>query len=43
MIYGLVLVIESWYLHVSSVTQVLIMPSVANLDDMHAPRAPSGA
>ena len=35
MAYGLLLVIESWQLHVLSVTQVLTVLSVATLDSMH--------
>jgi hypothetical protein len=43
MVYGLLLVIESWQLHVSSVTQVLIVLSVATLDSMHVLPIPAEA
>ena len=41
--YGLLLVIESWQLHVSSVTQVLTVLSVATLDSMHVLSIPAEA
>jgi len=43
MAYGLLLVIESWQLHVSSVTQVLTVLSVATLDSMHVLPIPAEA
>ena len=43
MVYGLLLVIESWQLHVSSVTQVLTVLSVAPLDSMHILPVPAEA
>src|SRR5271165_4348659 len=41
--YGLLLVIESWQLHVSSVTQVLSVLGVATLDSMHVLPIPAEA
>src|SRR5271166_3328019 len=43
MVYGLLLVIESWQLHVSSVTQVLTVLSVATIDSMHVLPIPAEA
>ena len=43
MAYGLLLVIESWQLHVLSVTQVLTVLSVATLDSMHVLPIPAEA
>lgn len=43
MAHGLLLVIESWQLHVSSVTQVLTVLSVATLDSMHVLPIPAEA
>ncbi len=43
MAYGLLLVIESWQLYVSSVTQVLTVLSVATLDSMHVLPIPAEA
>ena len=43
MAYGLLLVIESWQLHVSSVAQVLTVLSVATLDSMHVLLIPAEA
>jgi len=43
MVYGLLLVIESWQLHVSSVTQVLTVLSIATLDSMHVLPIPTEA
>jgi len=42
-VYGLLLVIESWQLHVSIVTQVLTVLRVATLDSMHVIPIPAEA
>jgi hypothetical protein len=43
MVYGLLVVIESWQLHVSSVTQVLTVLSIATFDSMHVLPIPAEA
>ena len=43
MVYGLLLVIESWQMHVSSVTQVLTVLSIATLDSIHVLPIPAEA
>ncbi len=43
MVYGLLVVIDSWQLHVSSVTQVFTVLSIATFDSMYVLPIPAEA